>query len=105
MKIKLLDLLNINVITETTTSMVGRIVEYTKGQLFGGKLKIGGDVVDVEVELIGVDNQKRVFITKLIHIDKKYASKIPKTGILEIPARIFRTPGGGWHKIKTSTAF
>lgn len=78
---------------------------YTKGQLFGGTLKIGGQPVKVETELIGADNIKKVFIVKVIGIDKKYQSKLPSNGILEIPARIFRTPGGGWHKIKTPSAF
>ena len=78
---------------------------YTKGQLFGGTLKIGGQPVKVETELIGADNVKKVFIVKVIGIDKKYQSKLPSNGILEIPARIFRTPGGGWYKIKTPSAF
>ena len=78
---------------------------YTKGQLFGGTLKIGGQPVKVETELIGADNIKKVFIVKVIGIDKKYQSKLPSNGILEIPARIFRTPGGGWYKIKTPSAF
>jgi hypothetical protein len=78
---------------------------YTKGQLFGGTIKIGGQPVKVEVELLGADNKKKVFITKVINIDKKYLSKLPSNGILEIPARIFRTPGGGWYKIKTPSVF
>ena len=78
---------------------------YTKGNIFGGKIKIGGVSVPVEVELLGADNKKKVFITKVVHIDSKYHSKLPSTGILEIPARIFRTPGGGWYKIKTKSAF
>jgi hypothetical protein len=78
---------------------------YTKGQLFGGTIKIGGQPVKVEVELLGADDKKKVFITKVINIDKKYLSKLPKDGVLEIPARIFRTPGGGWYKIKTPSAF
>jgi hypothetical protein len=78
---------------------------FTKGQLFGGTLKIGGQPVKVETELIGADNIKKVFIVKVIGIDKKYQSKLPSNGILEIPARIFRTPGGGWYKIKTPSAF
>jgi len=78
---------------------------YAKGQLFGGTIKIGGQSVKVEVELIGADNNKKVFITKVLNIDSKYRSKLPSNGILEIPARIFRTPGGGWYKIKTPSAF
>ena len=78
---------------------------YTKGNIFGGKIKIGGVSVPVEVELIGADNKKNVFITKVVHIDSKYHSKLPSNGILEIPARIFRTPGGGWYKVKTKSAF
>ena len=78
---------------------------YTKGQLFGGTLKIGGQPVKVETELVGADNVKKVFIVKVINIDKKYQSKLPSDGVLEIPARIFRTPGGGWYKIKTPKAF
>jgi hypothetical protein len=75
------------------------INELTKG-LYGGTLKINGVSVPVEVELIGSDNVKKVFITKVINIDKKYLNKIPSNGILEIPARVFRLPGGGWYKIK-----
>lgn len=78
---------------------------YTKGQLFGGTIKIGGQPVKVEVELLGADNKKKVFITKVINIDKKYLNKLPSNGILEIPARVFRTPGGGWYKIKTPSVF
>ena len=78
---------------------------YTKGNIFGGKIKIGGVSVPLEVELIGADNKKKVFITKVVHIDSKYHSKLPSNGLLEIPARIFRTPGGGWYKIKTKSAF
>ena len=78
---------------------------YTKGQLFGGTIKIGGQPIKVEVELLGADDKKKVFITKVINIDKKYLSKLPSNGVLEIPARIFRTPGGGWYKIKTPSAF
>jgi hypothetical protein len=78
---------------------------YTKGQLFGGAIKIGGQPVKIEVELLGADDTKKVFITKVINIDKKYLSKLPSNGVLEIPARIFRTPGGGWYKIKTPSAF
>ncbi len=77
---------------------------FTKGQLFAGNLKIGGVVVPIEVELIGADNKKNAFITKVINIDKKYLSKLPSNGILEIPARIFRF-AGGWRKIKTPKAF
>lgn len=79
--------------------------ELTKGEIFGGKLKIGGESVPVEVELLGADNKKKVFITKIIGVDKKWWSKLPKDGILEIPARIFRTPGGGWYKVKTPKVF
>lgn len=78
---------------------------YTKGQLFAGKMKIGGNPVDVEVELVGADNKTNQFITKVIHIDKKYQSKLPIGSTLPIPARIFRTPGGGWRKIKTPSVF
>jgi hypothetical protein len=94
-----------NLMLETQIAKFMKLNEYTKGQLFAGKIKIEGNPVDVEVELIGADNKKKVFITKVIHIDKKYYSKLPKNGILEIPARIFRTPGGGWRKIKTASAF
>lgn len=78
---------------------------YTKGQLFKGTIKIGGQSVTVEVELLGADTKKNAFITKVINIDKKYLSKLPSNGILEIPARVFRTPGGGWYKIKTPSVF
>lgn len=79
--------------------------ELSKGEIFGGTLKIGGQPVKVEVELMGSDNKKKVFITKVLHIDSKYRSKLPSNGVLEIPARIFKTPGGGWYKIKTPKAF
>jgi len=88
-------------------SLVGKptLREYTKGQIFGGKIKIDGQPVEVEVKLIGADNKKKTFITKIINVDKKWWSKLPKDGILEIPARIFRTPGGGWFKVKTPKVF
>jgi hypothetical protein len=82
-----------------------KLNELTKGEIFGGKIKIGGVSVPLEVELLGADNKKKVFVTRVINIDKKYLSKLPSNGILEIPARIFRTPGGGWYKIKTPKAF
>ena len=72
--------------------------------LYGGKIKIGGTPTTVEVELVGVDNKTKEFITKVIHIDKQFQSKLPIGSVLPIPARIFRTPGGGWYKIK-HTAF
>jgi hypothetical protein len=71
----------------------------TKG-LYGGTIKIGGTPVKIEVELFGADNQTKEFITKVIHIDKQYQSKLPIGSTFKIPARIFRTPGGGWYKIK-----
>jgi hypothetical protein len=75
--------------------------ELTQG-LFAGKIKIGGQPVEIEVELLGADNKTKEFITKIIHIDKKYQSKLPIGSTFKIPARIFRMPGGGWHKIKSS---
>jgi phosphopantetheine adenylyltransferase len=75
--------------------------ELTQG-LFAGKVKIGGQPVEIEVELLGADNKTKEFITKIIHIDKKYQSKLPIGSEFKIPARIFRMPGGGWHKIKSS---
>jgi hypothetical protein len=75
--------------------------ELTQG-LFAGKVKIGGQPVDLEVELLGADNKTKEFITRVIHIDKKYQSKLPIGSTFKIPARIFRMPGGGWHKIKSS---
>jgi hypothetical protein len=71
----------------------------TKG-LYGGTIKIGGTPVKIEVELFGADNKTKEFITKVIHIDKQYQSKLPIGSTFKIPARIFRTPGGGWYKIK-----
>jgi hypothetical protein len=76
--------------------------EIQKG-FFKGKMKIGGEVVDVEVELIGADNKNRDFVTKVIGIDKKYQHKLPIGSTLPIPARLFRH--GGWVKIKTPSAF
>ena len=75
------------------------ITEVAAG-LYRGKIKIGGNPVDVEVELLGADNKTKEFITKVIHIDKQYQSKLPIGSTFKIPARIFRTPGGGWYKIK-----
>ena len=75
--------------------------ELTQG-LFAGKIKIGGQPVEIEVELLGADNKTKEFVTKVIHIDKKYQSKLPIGSTFKIPARIFRMPGGGWHKIKSS---
>ena len=81
------------------------INELTKGEIFAGTIKIGGQPVKIEVELLGSNNKTKVFITKVVHIDSKYRSKLPANGVLEIPARIFRTPGGGWYKVKTPKAF
>jgi hypothetical protein len=78
---------------------------FTKGQLFAGKMKVGGKPVDVEVELLGADNKKKEFITRIIHVDKGYERQLPVGSTLPIPARIFRTPGGGWRKIKTPSVF
>ena len=68
--------------------------------LYGGTIKIGGTPVKIEVELVGADNKTKEFITKVIHIDKQYQSKLPIGSTFKIPSRIFRTPGGGWYKIK-----
>lgn len=83
------------------TSSPTIVNELTQG-LFAGKIKIGGVPVDLEVELLGADNKTREFVTKVIHIDKKYQHKLPIGSEFRIPARIFRMPGGGWHKIKSS---
>jgi hypothetical protein len=77
----------------------------TRGQLFAGNLKIDGQKVPVEVELLGANDKTKTYTAKLIHFDKKWASRMPKDGILNIPARIFRSPGGGWYRIKTPKAF
>ena len=76
---------------------------YNKGEIHKGKLKIDGKPVEVEVELIGADNKTRTYIAKVIHIDKKYLSRLPKDGILNIPAKIFHR--GGWVKVDTSGQF
>jgi hypothetical protein len=78
------------------------INEIQKG-FFKGKMKIGGEAVEVEVELVGVDNKDRNFITKVVGVDKKYQSKLPMGSTLPIPARVFRH--GGWVKIKVPSAF
>jgi hypothetical protein len=78
------------------------ISEINKG-FFKGKIKIGGQPVEVEVELVGADNKNRDFVTKVIGIDKKYQHKLPIGSTLPIPARVFRW--GGWVKIKTPSAF
>ena len=76
--------------------------EIQKG-FFKGKMKIGGQAVEVEVELVGVDNKDRNFVTKVVGVDKKYQSKLPIGSTLPIPARVFRH--GGWVKIKVPSAF
>jgi hypothetical protein len=76
----------------------------TKG-LYAGTIKIGGHPVKIEVELIGADNKTKEFITKIIHIDSKYFDKLKVGSEFRIPARIFRTPGGGWYKIKSPSTF
>jgi len=75
--------------------------ELTQG-LYAGKIKINGHPVEIEVELLGADNKTKEFLTKVIHIDKKYQSKLPIGSTFKIPSRIFRMPGGGWYKIKSS---
>lgn len=76
--------------------------EIQKG-FFKGKIKIGGQPVEVEVELVGADNKNREFVTKVIGIDKKYQNKLPIGSTLPIPARLFRH--GGWVKVKVPSAF
>jgi hypothetical protein len=76
-----------------------KLNEISKG-IFGGTIKIGGQPVKIEVELIGADNKTREFVTKVVHIDSKYFSKLPIGSTFRIPARLFTTPGGGWHKVK-----
>jgi hypothetical protein len=75
--------------------------EITQG-LYAGNLKINGKPVEIEVELLGADNKTKEFLTKVIHIDKEYQNKFPIGSTFRIPSRIFRLPGGGWHKIKSS---
>lgn len=77
----------------------------TKGGLYRGNLKIDGQKVPVEVELLGADNVKKTFVARVIHVDKKWWNRMPADGILNIPARIFRVPGGGWVRIKTPSVF
>ena len=77
----------------------GRLTEIAKG-IFGGTIKIGGQPVKVEVELVGADNKTREFVTKVVYIDSKYFSKLPIGSTFRIPARLFTTPGGGWYKVK-----
>ena len=76
--------------------------EINKG-FFKGKIKIGGQPVEVEVELVGADNKNREFVTKVIGIDKKYQHKLPIGSTLPIPSKVFRW--GGWVKIKVPSAF
>jgi len=73
--------------------------------IFRGKIKIGGEPVEVEVELYGADNKTKQFLTKIIHIDPKYRSRFPIGSTLPIPSRIFRMPGGGWVRVKTKGQF
>ena len=79
----------------------GKLYEISKG-IFGGTIKIGGQPVKIEVELVGADNKTREFVTKVVHIDSKYFSKLPIGSTFRIPARLFTTPGGGWYKVKHS---
>ena len=78
------------------------IVEIAAG-IYAGKLKINGQVVPIEVELVGVDNKTREFITKVVHIDSKYFSKFKIGSTFKIPARVFTLPGGGWYKVKNKS--
>ena len=78
-----------------------KLTEISKG-IFGGTIKIGGQPVKIEVELVGADNKTREFVTKVVHIDSKYFSKLPIGSTFRIPARLFTTPGGGWYKVKHS---
>ncbi len=71
--------------------------------IYAGTIKIGGTPVKIEVDLIGADNRTKEFITKVVHIDSKYFNKLPIGSEFRIPARIFRTPGGGWYKVKHNT--
>ena len=79
--------------------------KHTKGSIYKGKLKINGLPIPIEVEMVGADNRTRSYLVKVIHIDKQYWSKLPKNGIIPIPARIFDIPGGGWVKLKTPSVF
>jgi len=79
--------------------------KHTKGGIYKGKLKIGGVPVPVEVEMVGADNKTRSYLVKVIDIDNQYWSKLPKDGIIPIPARLFDGPGGGWVKVKTPSVF
>jgi hypothetical protein len=83
------------------TSSPTIVNEITQG-LYAGNLKINGKPVEIEVELLGADNKTKEFLTKVIHIDKEYQNKFPIGSTFKIPSRIFRLPGGGWHKIKSS---
>ena len=78
------------------------LAEIQKG-FFKGKVKIGGQPVEVEVELIGADNKNRNYVTKVIGIDKKYQSKLPMGSTLPIPSQSFRW--GGWVRIKVPSVF
>lgn len=75
----------------------------TKG-LYKGPIKISNQKIEVEVELYGVDNKTRMYLTRLIHTPVKHP--MLKVGsILPIPARLFNMPGGGWRKINTKGMF
>jgi hypothetical protein len=78
---------------------------HTIGNIYKGKIKIGGTPVPLEVELRGADHKNRTYIVKVLHIDSQYHSKLPKDGILNIPSRLFDLPGGGWVKLKTPNVF
>ena len=70
----------------------------TRG-LYRGKMKFNGTPAEVEVELYGVDNKQRQYLTKVIHVDKRFAGRLPVGSTLPIPAKIFHW---NWKKIDTS---
>ncbi len=75
------------------------IHEGPKRGLYRGKMKFSGTPAEVEVELYGVDNKQRQYLTKVIHVDKRFAGRLPVGSTLPIPTKIFHS---NWKKIDTS---
>ena len=79
--------------------------EGPKAGIYKGFVKISNEKVPVEVELYGVDNKKRMYLTRILHAPKKHGSILRVGNILPIPARLFTGPGGGWVRVNTKGMF
>jgi len=79
--------------------------EGPKAGIYKGFVKISNQKVPVEVELYGVDNKKRMYLTRILHAPKQHGSILRVGNILPIPARLFTGPGGGWVRVNTKGQF